>query len=228
MVVGGRGGIGSAVITELLAHGHKVISLDKAESPSATNPDNATDAAGVVRLHCDISQPHSVSSALGTVSRTDPAGIDALVLATGSFSTGTLAETSPSTWREVLDEHLVWPALFIAQVLPLMPTGGRIVLLSSIAATHGVERQAAYSAAKAAVISLGRSINTDFAAQNLRATVLILGAVRTGAWGANPPFHPDRMLPPSTVARAIATIVQTPLHSRIDEVVLLPPEGILR
>jgi NAD(P)-dependent dehydrogenase (short-subunit alcohol dehydrogenase family) len=71
----------------------------------------------------------------------------------------------------------------IQKLLPLVPEGGSILLNSSIAGTKGIENFSAYSATKAAVRSLARTLTSDFKAKKIRVNAISPGPIDTPIFG---------------------------------------------
>lgn len=111
--------------------------------------------------------------------------LDVLVCNVGSGGPGTVVDTSEQLWDATLRSNLGSVLLGSKFAVPAMVAGGggSIVCVSSIAAVRGFSRAgsgfAAYSAAKAGVIGLTRSIAADFAGDGVRANCLLVGMANT-------------------------------------------------
>jgi len=155
LVTGGAGDIGSAVVRRLQAGGARVATLD-------LHPSSLAD---VLSLTGDVRQSADVDQA---VSRTESelGSLDILVCAAGvtgdSLST---VDVSDEEWRKVLAincDGVFWCNRAAAR--SMVPRGyGRIVNVASIAGKEGNPMAGAYSASKAAVIAMTKSIGKDLA-----------------------------------------------------------------
>lgn len=126
--------------------------------------------------------------------------------------------------------NVLGPMCLCHTILPEMLArgGSQIVNVLSIAATHNFPNSEAYCAAKAGLLAFGRSLALSYRRQGIRVTSILPGSVDTPLWdgkGWSPPS--EDMLSPSVVAEAIRDIVISPPDRNYDEIVLMPPKGIL-
>jgi NAD(P)-dependent dehydrogenase (short-subunit alcohol dehydrogenase family) len=155
LVTGGSSGIGAATVARLLGEGARVASLDLREEA----PDGALALVG------DVSTSSGVRDAVSRVE--DQLGpIDVLVCSAGvpGLSLRTVA-VSDDEWRRVFAVNADGVFYCNRAVLPSMVDRGygRIVNVASIAGKEGNPMACAYSASKAAVIALTKSIGKDVA-----------------------------------------------------------------
>ena len=144
-VTGSAGSIGSEIVRQLAAEGASVVGAD---------------FAGDADVRFDVSDAAAVQYAIDAVVR-EHGRIDVLVNAAGIFGDMTRTDRiDPDVWDRYLRVNLSGPFYVIRAVLPHMVERrwGRIVNLSSISSTEGGYRQAHYTAAKAGLIGLTRSI----------------------------------------------------------------------
>jgi 2-dehydro-3-deoxy-L-rhamnonate dehydrogenase (NAD+) len=155
LVTGGAGDIGGAVVGRLQAGGARVATLDL--QPSTTE--------GVLSLTGDVRESADVDAAISACA-SELGGLDILVCAAGvtgeSLAT---VDVSDEEWRRVLQincDGVFWANRAAARVM--IPRGyGRIVNVASIAGKEGNPMAGAYSASKAAVIAMTKSIGKDLA-----------------------------------------------------------------
>lgn len=105
--------------------------------------------------------------------------------------------------------------------------GGRVLLVSSFAGWHVTPQPGpAYTASKAALLSLAQSLNMAEMSNGISATTLCPGEVATPAMARRtPPPPPEmlaRMLQPEDVAAAVAFVLEQPERVAIHELVLTP------
>ncbi len=154
-MTGGGSGIGAATAERLLREGAGVASLDLGGTP----PD------GVLALSGDVSDSRQVEAAVARASE-ELGPLDILVCSAGitgaSLST---VDVSDEEWRRVMAIDADGVFFSNRAVLPgMIERGyGRIVNVASIAGKEGNPMAAAYSAAKAAVIAMTKSIGKDVA-----------------------------------------------------------------
>lgn len=178
IITGGAGGLGFPIAERLAAQGHKVaiwdINGERAETAAAKLPN----ARGYT---VDVTDPAAVASATAqVVADLGPLGI----LVTCAGHNGPLkefAEYPLDGWRFVMSLNL--DAVFHccqAAVREMLKTGyGRIVNMASIAGKEGNPNAVAYSASKAGVIGLTKSIGKELATTQIRVNCVTPAAIET-------------------------------------------------
>lgn len=124
-------------------------------------------------------------------------GIDILVANAGiSGPNLKVWEYPPETWRHVLEICLTGVFLCCQAVVPIMvhQNYGRIVTISSIAGKEGNPNASAYSAAKAGVIALTKSLGKELADHNIAVNCVTPGAAKTHIFEQMNREHIDYML----------------------------------
>jgi NAD(P)-dependent dehydrogenase (short-subunit alcohol dehydrogenase family) len=147
-------------------------------------------------------------------------GLDVLVNSAGVGIAGTLAELSTKHWD--LQQHVNLRGTFLVtrEALPLLRASkGYVVNLASIAGTIPTPGLAAYGAAKAAVISLTRSLVREEASNGVRATALCPGFVDTpmASWTGIPG---PQMIQPEDCAELVRALLRLSLYARVPLVVV--------
>ena len=202
VVTGGAQGIGRAIAERLLRSGARVSLWD---CDAATLRETAGELAALGDIHTatvDVVNAEQVDAAgAATVARFG--GIDILVANAGI--TGPNAPTweyPPDEWRRVLDVDLTGIFLCCRTVVPHMRRQhyGRIVTIASIAGKEGNPNAAAYSAAKAGVIALTKSLGKELAADDIAVNCITPAAARTRIFEQMTQSHIDYML--SKIPRA--------------------------
>jgi 3-oxoacyl-[acyl-carrier protein] reductase len=171
LVTGGASGIGAATVGRLLAEGARVASLDYGGDP----PDGALGVRG------DVSDSAQVNAAVAQVTG-ELGPIDILVCSAGitgaSLST---VDVTDDEWRRVMAVDADGVFFCNRAVLPgMIERGyGRIVNVASIAGKEGNPMAAAYSAAKAAVIAMTKSIGKDVAGTGVLVNCIAPAVIET-------------------------------------------------
>lgn len=106
-------------------------------------------------------------------------GLDGLVCNVGIGAGMGLAGTTPQQWDDVFAVNVRSHFLLAAAALPLMPEGGSIVFISSIAGLTAGSRIPAYDASKAALTGLCRQVAAEGARRGVRANVVAPGLIDT-------------------------------------------------
>ncbi len=178
VVTGGASGIGLAVCRRIVAEGGSVMIWDR----DARAIDAATGDSGAIDgISLDITDNDAVETA-ATDTRNRLGGIDILVCSAGITGPNTTTWQYPiEDWRHVIDVNL--NGLFYcnrACVSAMLDSGyGRIVNIASIAGKEGNPNASAYSASKAAVIGLTKSLGKELATHSITVNCITPAAVRT-------------------------------------------------
>jgi 3-oxoacyl-[acyl-carrier protein] reductase len=189
IVTGGVSGIGEGIAARLAAEGARVSLWDrdaaaraKAEAAHEAVVD-VTDADAVQRAAADT------AAALGR--------IDILIACAGITGPNASTWEYPiDEWDRVIDVNLNGVFYCNRAVVPYMLRRdyGRIVNIASIAGKEGNPNAAAYSASKAGVIGLTKSLGKELAATNIRVNCVTPAAVRTPLFAQMTQEHIDFML----------------------------------
>ena len=177
VVTGGAQGIGLAVAQRLAASGAAVAIWDRDE---ALARESAAPLGGLP-LGLDVTDADAVArAAQATQEALGPIAV--LVTSAGiAGPTAPVVDYDPADWRRVLDVNLSGTFHCCRAVLPQMRARnyGRIVTIASIAGKEGNPNAAAYSASKAGVIALTKSLGKEHAGENIAVNCVTPAAART-------------------------------------------------
>jgi 3-oxoacyl-[acyl-carrier protein] reductase len=194
VVTGGSGAIGSAIMAGLEQQGACAVSLDVARP-----------AAGAARFQaCDVRDDASVASAIAEVQRTY-GRLDLVVHAAGVSREAVLWKLAVEDWDFVQSVNLRGAFLLLRHAIPVMRAGegGRIVLIGSINGSRGKFGTSAYSASKAGLIALARTVAREVARLGILINVVEPGWVRTPLTDNLPQAVRDAALAESLVGRYV-------------------------
>jgi 3-oxoacyl-[acyl-carrier protein] reductase len=178
VVTGGASGIGEVVADRLAAEGGAVCVWDL-EAPARTATEGAP--PGRIALKVNVTDLAQVDKAADETLRR-LGKIDILVCSAGiTGPNATLWDYPPEEWHRVFDVNVNGVFYCNRAVVPsMMERGyGRIVNIASIAGKEGNPNASAYSASKAAVIGLTKSLGKELAKTGITVNTVTPAAVRT-------------------------------------------------
>ncbi|MDS0299501.1 SDR family oxidoreductase [Halogeometricum sp. S1BR25-6] len=183
VVTGGSSGIGRAVAETFVADGADVVICSRTRDDVETVAEelNAADVPGsVLPVECDVTDRDSVA-ALAEATVEEFGGVDLLVNnAGGAGSGGPLHEVESDGWDGVIDVNLTGVyTVTTAFSEALREDGGAVVNTASMAGRYGVAGMGPYSAAKAGVSALTRTLADEWAADDVRVNAVEPGFVAT-------------------------------------------------
>jgi NAD(P)-dependent dehydrogenase (short-subunit alcohol dehydrogenase family) len=193
VVTGGAAGIGLAVSQRLAASGAKVSLWDRDADALAAS---ARALGGAHTAQVDVSSEADVARALES-SLAAMKKVDVLVCSAGITGPNMATWEYPlHDWKQVLDINLTGVFLCNKALVAHMRGNdyGRIVNIASIAGKEGNPNASAYSASKAGVISLTKSLGKELAKTGIRVNCVTPAAVKTGMFSQMTQAHIDFML----------------------------------
>ena len=170
VVTGGSGGIGRAIIAHLSAAGAQAYSLDV----------TSLDQEEGTWIATDMREDGSVAAAVADVEQR--AGrVDLLIHAAGISADHVVWKLPVEEWDRVQAVNLRGAFLLLHHGIPALRRagGGRVVLIGSINGSRGKAGTSAYSASKAGLIGLARSVARETGRYGIRVNVVEPGWVRT-------------------------------------------------
>jgi len=204
LVTGANGGLGASVTKALLDAGATVMGLARKIEQSEFSSSN------FIALRGEISTASGAQAAIDAV--VDRFGkLDILAHTVGGFAGGqSIADTDDATFQRMLDINLNSTFYLLRAAIPVMRKigDGRVVAIGSRAAVEPGAGVGAYSASKAAMVSLIRTIALENKDAGLTANVILPGTMDTPA---NRKFMPNsdflKWVRPAAVASLIAWLV---------------------
>jgi 3-oxoacyl-[acyl-carrier protein] reductase len=196
VVTGGAQGIGRAIAERLLRSGASVAIWDRDAEESARAVAELSPLGRVLAVATDVTDYASVERATATTTAAF-GGIDILVPNAGiAGPTMPLWQYPLDAWQRVIDIDLTGVFYTLRAVVPQMieRNYGRICMTASIAGKEGNPNASAYSAAKAGVIALTKSLGKELAQYDIAVNCITPAAARTRIFEQISQQHIDYML----------------------------------
>lgn len=206
VVTGGAQGIGRAVTERLLRSGAAVAIWDRDAGLAGSVARDLSSLGRVIAVTADVTAWDSIAAAAQETAA-QLGGIDLLVNNAGIAGPNAPVETYPlDAWQQVIDIDLTGVFHCCRAVVPLMKAKGygRIVNVASIAGKEGNPSASAYSAAKAGVIALTKSLGKELAGMDIAVNCITPAAAKTAIFDQMTQTHIDYMLSKIPRARFVA------------------------
>jgi 3-oxoacyl-[acyl-carrier protein] reductase len=179
MVTGGASGIGEAIVRRLSAAGARVVIADIDGEMAADTAKDVGNRAFAIAV--DLTNPHSVISAVNHA--IDIAGSIEIVVNNAGVAgkAAPIWEQTDEDWQRVMNLNVTGPFYLCRAVLPHMRARkyGRIVNIASIAGKEGNHNMVAYSASKAAIIGMTKSIAKEVATEGICINAVTPAVIKT-------------------------------------------------
>ncbi|RZS58869.1 3-oxoacyl-[acyl-carrier-protein] reductase [Microcella putealis] len=206
LVTGGNRGIGRAIAEEFLAAGHRVaVTARSGEGP-----------AGALTVRADVTDAASLDAAFTAV-EAEYGPVEVVVANAGITRDTLLLRMSEDDFTEVIDTNLTGAFRTVKRASKgmLKARFGRIILISSVVGLYGSAGQVNYSASKAALVGMARSLTRELGGRGITANVVAPGFIETDMTAALPDeqqaqykasIPAGRFASPSEVARVVTWI----------------------
>jgi 2-dehydro-3-deoxy-L-rhamnonate dehydrogenase (NAD+) len=203
VITGGAQGIGFAAAERMLRSGASVALWDIDAARLATASGTLSALGKVSTVAVELTDDASVAKA-AAASLSAHGQIDILVNNAGITGGNAVTwELDPATWRRVVEVNLIGPYLTSRAVVPHMIERGygRIVNIASVAGKEGNPNASHYSASKAALIALTKSLAKELATKGVLVNAITPAAAKTAMFDTMAQSHIDFMLSKIPMAR---------------------------
>lgn len=196
VITGGAQGIGYAVAERMLASGAAVALWDINEAQLAKASESLRAQGSVSTVVVELTEEVSVDAATqATLAR--HGSLDILVNSAGiTGGNGPTWELAPDIWRRVIEVNLIGCYLTCRSVVPQMIKAGygRIVNIASVAGKEGNPNASHYSASKAGLIALTKSLAKELATKGVLVNAIAPAVAKTAMFDQMTQAHIDYML----------------------------------
>ncbi|MGH9308193.1 MAG: SDR family NAD(P)-dependent oxidoreductase [Vicinamibacterales bacterium] len=196
VVTGAAQGFGRAIAERFVASGARVSLWDVDAEETAKTVRELGGSPGAMARTVDVSRKDDVDAA-AEATFAELGRIDILVANAGIAGPNHKTwEYPPDEWRRVIEVDLMSVFYCCRAVIPsmLQHQYGRIVTISSVAGKEGNANASAYSAAKAGVIALTKSLGKELAGENIAVNCITPAAAKTRIFEQMSQSHLDWML----------------------------------
>ena len=177
IVTGANGALGSDVTSALLAAGATVAGIARSIAAGEAHDSR------FYPVSADLTDANEASELIARLAE-QFGKVDILVHVMGGFAGGaSVAETDDETWRKMMDLNLNAAFYVLRAVIPVMRRGehGRIIAIGSRQAVQPAANVGAYSASKAALVSLVQTVALENKDKNIQANVILPATMDTAA-----------------------------------------------
>ena len=208
IVTGGSGGLGVAVVEDLLAAGWRVVVPWVAEKELSRLPDEPR----LETVQADLSRPDDAGAVVARASAAPDAPLRAVVNLVGGFGIGgRVHETSIEEFESLVRLNLRPLYVTTQAALPelIAGGGGSVVCVSSRAALRPFPGAAGYVTGKAAVIALADVLATEYKKDGVRVNTILPGVIDTpGNRAAQPDADYSTWVAPARIARVVRFLLE--------------------
>jgi len=180
LVTGGTRGIGRGIVLALAAAGMDVLACHRQEGEPAESLGRELKETGGDHhlVRADVTRQDDVDR-LVAICGERYGHLDLVVNNAGVISHVPFAELEVQEWHRVVDTNLTACFRVIRGVLPLLPEGASVVNVGSRVATVGIPLRAHYTAAKAGLIGMTRSLAKELGPRGIRVNIVAPGPIET-------------------------------------------------
>ncbi|KXV60912.1 short-chain dehydrogenase [Acetobacter senegalensis] len=220
LVTGAAGGIGGMLVSRLVAEGYHVLAFSRKGEPTAQ--------PFVTPVACDLTQPEQIEAAVADLANQNVA-LQAVVHCAGVITPQRMGTTDTACVSAQLMVNLEAPILLTMRALPLLPPGGHVVFINSMAALVPLEGSSIYTASKFGLRGFALSLAQDVQKSGIHVSSVFPGAVDTPMLRReiDNGGSPLNFVTAPATADEIAAIVQQLLHRPRAEVFCPSSDGIL-
>jgi 3-oxoacyl-[acyl-carrier protein] reductase len=174
--------VGRGIVLALAHAGADVLTCHRRDSEYVASLERELKEIGGAHhvVRADLTEPEEVAGLLEEC-RERFGRLDVVVNNAGAISHVPYGQLALTGWNRVLATNLTAAHLVVRHALPLLGGGGSVISIGSKSAEVGIPLRAHYTATKAALVGLTKSLAKEFCGSGLRFNVLALGVIETEA-----------------------------------------------
>lgn len=176
LVTGGNSGMGLETAKEFIREGAEVFITGRNE---ATLTAALKELGPHARMAVSDSSNLSEIATLAETIKKEFGHLDAAFINAGIAHMVPLEEITEKHFDETFNTNVKGPLFLVQKIAPLFKNGGSIVLNGSVVAQKGFPASSVYSATKAAVVNMAKTLSTDLLSKNIRVNTLSPGPIET-------------------------------------------------
>jgi NAD(P)-dependent dehydrogenase (short-subunit alcohol dehydrogenase family) len=212
LITGGNSGIGLATARVFIKEGAQVaITGRNQETLDAALADLGPNSIG---FRGDVTDSKSRKAIIQRVGEKF-GKLDIVFANAGIPGTTVAGSTAEELFEEIIRVNLTSVFLTVQDALPILNDGSSVILNGSVIGTLGQPGYSAYSASKAGVRALARTLAGDLSPRNIRVNVVAPGATKTPIWGRNSQRSPEEV---GEIARRVASQIPLGRWGEADEI----------
>lgn len=177
LITGGSSGIGLATARLFHTEGAKVVitarDSEKLEKVAREIGD------GVLGIPSDTRKLADLDNLMAHI-RESFGKVDIVFINAGATGSRSLADMDEAFFDDLMDTNFKGPFFTLQKALPLLNDGASIILSGSVSSVVGLPNSAVYSASKAALQSLARTLTAELIGRGIRINTIVIGANDTG------------------------------------------------
>lgn len=226
LITGASRGIGRAIAEQLALAEATLLLLGRDESALAQTKRSVEErGARAEMLTCDLADANAVSALAERIAR-EP--LDVLVNNAGIAVVKPLADVSLGEWQHIVDVNVTAPFILSQKLAPIIPTGGSIVNILSVAAKTGFPGWSAYCMSKFALEGFTQSVREELRPRGIRVINIYPAATATEIWnGVEGDWPRQKMMSAEQIADAVSYALSQPATLAVENITLSNTAGAL-
>lgn len=227
LIVGGTGGIGSAIAKNVSDQGARVVIAGRNRSKAEEIAKELNASGGdAYAIDVDVTNPASVKNLAEQVA-SGLGKIDVLVNAFGQGIIQPIKDINPTDAKEIIDVNVYGTFLVTQTMIPFMNTEStsHVLMFPGTMGKFIMRNSSVYSASKFAIQGFTKALTEELKREKVQFTLFYLGGVDTEFWEddrVQMRVKKEAMLTPEDVANTVAATLSLPGSAVVNEVVMQP------